>query len=76
MKIGDLVLVKFGSKQSWPQIDTNSWNTVGMIMAIDVLDYSGECDPWTAYKVLVGDEIITTHTGKIRPLTRNIADNI
>lgn len=75
MKIGDLVLVKLIPSQRQPNLSDNAW-TVGMITAVDVRDYSGECDPWTSYKVLVGDEIITTHTGKIKPCTKSMTDNL
>lgn len=69
MKIGDLVMVKV-NKHS---LGMHQW-LPGMITGIDVLDYSGDCDPWTTYKVLVGDEIITTHTGKIEPLKSNLSE--
>lgn len=75
MKIGDLVLVKLTPNKNWPNVSINSW-TIGMITALDVLDYSGDCDPWTTYKVLVGDEIITTHTGKIKPWTKSMTASL
>ena len=70
MKIGDLVLVCV-ARVGGVYVDK-----VGMITAIDVRDYSDDVEPWTAYKVLVGDEIITTHTGKIRPCPQNTSDNM
>jgi len=72
MKIGDLVMVKVVNKQG---LGMHQW-LPGMITEVDVRDYSGECDPWTSYKVLVGDAIITTHTGKIEPWTKNMADSL
>ena len=57
VKTGDLVLVRPYLSHDWVH---------GIILAINVLDWSGDMDPWTSYKVLIGDRVTVCTPGNIR----------
>ena len=66
MRIGDLVSVKINPHTS-RHYGEPDWR-IGIIVDIDVRDYTDVEDPFTIYHVLFEDQILRSTTGNVKPL--------